>query len=256
MKCPGQDPRFWKFDAIFDAQCPNCRATVEFFKDETRRRCKQCGEYVLNPKMDFGCAAYCKFAKDCFGDLPPELIKQKEDLFKDRVAVGVKQHFKTDFRHIGHAAKVARYAEKLVQTEKADPAIVLTAAYLRDVALKDLSEDPVGPAVQQYADQSAELAREILTRLDAPLKLIDEVCGIIARRTPGEDVSVNWKVVHDADAITCMERMLKNGQVDKTSLQTLIESTLFTPSGRELARTLLFPEVVPSHQGIDCSEGG
>ncbi|MFH1117826.1 MAG: phosphohydrolase, partial [Pseudomonadota bacterium] len=67
MKCPGQDPRFWKFDAIFDAECPKCGSKLEFFKDETRRTCKKCGHKVLNPKMDFGCATHCKFAADCFG---------------------------------------------------------------------------------------------------------------------------------------------------------------------------------------------
>jgi hypothetical protein len=239
MKCPGQDPRFWKFDAIFDSQCANCGATVEFFKDETRRRCKKCGEYVLNPKMDFGCAAYCKFAKDCFGDLPPELIKQKEDLFKDRVAVEVKQHFKTDFRRIGHAAKVARHAERLVPEEKGDPAIVLTAAYLRDVALKGLPEDPAGADAQTYAELSAKLAREILTRLDAAPRLIDEVCGIIGHRDPGPDESVNFKLVYDADAIAKIERGLRAGPMDRASIEELIDSTLLTEGGRELARSLL-----------------
>ena len=137
MKCPGQDPRFWKFDAIFDAQCPNCGHTVEFFKDETRRRCKNCGQNVLNPKMDFGCAAHCKFAEHCFGELPPELLKQKQDLFKDRVAVEMKLYFKQDFKRIGHSAKVARYAERLVTEEKGDPAVVLSAAYLHDIGIKE-----------------------------------------------------------------------------------------------------------------------
>ena len=82
MKCPGQDPRYWKSDAIYDVECPNCGHVSEFFKDETRRRCKKRGHRVLNPKMDFGCAAHCKFAEQCFGeDLPPELLEQKKDLF-------------------------------------------------------------------------------------------------------------------------------------------------------------------------------
>jgi len=71
MKCPGQDTRYWTFDAIFDAECPGCGKTVEFFKDETKRRCKNCGHLVLNPKMDFGCAAHCKFAEDCLREALP-----------------------------------------------------------------------------------------------------------------------------------------------------------------------------------------
>ena len=34
MKCPGQDMRYWKPGDIFNAKCPKCGGTVEFFKDE------------------------------------------------------------------------------------------------------------------------------------------------------------------------------------------------------------------------------
>ena len=151
MKCPGQDPRFWKFDAIFDAECPNCGGAVEFFKDETRRKCAKCGHRVLNPKMDFGCATHCRFAEECFGDLPPELIKRKEDLFKDRVAVEMKMYFRTDFKRIGHAAKVARYVEQLVHEEKADPAVALAAAYLHDIGVKE-AERKHGSNAPEYQE--------------------------------------------------------------------------------------------------------
>ena len=39
MKCPGQDMQYWKPGAIFDAKCPECDHTVEFFKDDTARTC-------------------------------------------------------------------------------------------------------------------------------------------------------------------------------------------------------------------------
>ena len=117
MKCPGQDSRYWKMDAIFNSKCPKCGADVEFFKDDTTRRCGKCGHKFLNPGMDFGCAAYCEFAEDCIGNLPPELLEQKENLLKDRVAVEMKKYFRKDFKRIGHASKVARYAEKIGRDE-------------------------------------------------------------------------------------------------------------------------------------------
>jgi hypothetical protein len=152
MKCPRQDSTLLKFDAIFEAPCPKCGQAVEFFKDETRRRCKKCGHQVLNPKMDFGCAAHCKFAEHCFGELPPELIKEKQDLFKDRVAVEMKLYFKQDFKRIGHAARVARYAERLVQVEKGDPAVALSAAYLHDIGIKK-AEEKHQSTESQYQEQ-------------------------------------------------------------------------------------------------------
>lgn len=240
MKCPGQDPRFWKFDAIFESECPNCGAAVEFFKDETRRRCKKCGHQVLNPKMDFGCAAHCKFAEHCFGDLPPELIKQKEDLFKDRVAVEMKMYFKSDFKRIGHSAKVARYAERLVHEEKGDPAVALSAAYLHDIGSKqaETKHDSADAVFQEM--EGPAVAREILTKLDAAPPLIDEVCDIVGHHHhPRPDETVNFKVVYDADRIVNLEEKNKKSPIDPNRIRELVDSEFLTNSGRELARSIL-----------------
>jgi hypothetical protein len=168
MKCPGQDTQYWTASAIFEADCPQCGAVVEFFKDDTTRKCGRCGHRFINPKMDFGCAAYCSYAEQCLGDLPPELVAQKEDLFKDRVAVAVKRHLKSDFRHIGHITRRARHAESLAQASRVNPAVVLIAAYLWD-----LDED-----IQ--LGQSSSIARSILDQLKAPQPLSDKVCALIA----------------------------------------------------------------------------
>jgi putative nucleotidyltransferase with HDIG domain len=241
MKCPGQDPRFWKFDAIFEAECPKCGNLVELFKDETRRRCKKCGNQVLNPKMDFGCAAHCKFAEHCFGELPPELIKQKQDLFKDRVAVEMKLYFGQDFKRIGHSAKVARYAEKLLEKEKGDPAVALTAAYLHDIGAKEAERKHQSlDAVYQEMEGPA-VAREILTKLDAAEALIDEVCDIIGRHhNPGSNETINFKIVYDADLLANLEEKQKKSGAEPQKLIRLIESGLLTASGKELAQEILF----------------
>ena len=112
MRCPGQDMQYWKPGAIFEAKCPHCGQTVEFFKDDTARKCAKCGHRFVNPQMDFGCAAYCPYAEQCLGTLPDGLAAQKENLLKDRVAVEMKRYFKNDFKRIGHASRVARHAER------------------------------------------------------------------------------------------------------------------------------------------------
>ena len=101
MRCPGQDTQYWKPGAIFEVRCPRCDHPVEFFKDDPSRRCGHCGHRFANPSMDFGCAAYCQFAEQCLGTLPPEVLAAQENLLKDRVAVEVKRHFRTDFALIG-----------------------------------------------------------------------------------------------------------------------------------------------------------
>jgi ribosomal protein S27E len=67
VKCPGQDQRFWKPDDIFEVKCPGCRGVIEFFKDEPSLKCCNCGRTVLNPKINLGCAKWCKYADQCLG---------------------------------------------------------------------------------------------------------------------------------------------------------------------------------------------
>lgn len=69
VRCPGQDQRFWKPDDIFEVQCPGCGQALEFFKDEPKLICRKCGQMVINPKINLGCADWCKYAKQCIGVL-------------------------------------------------------------------------------------------------------------------------------------------------------------------------------------------
>ncbi len=79
MKCPGQDSRYWKPGAIFEVKCPKCGNMIEFFKDDSMRKCSKCGYKMRNPRLDFGCAAYCPYAKQCLGEsFNSKLIVKKE----------------------------------------------------------------------------------------------------------------------------------------------------------------------------------
>jgi endogenous inhibitor of DNA gyrase (YacG/DUF329 family) len=61
IRCPGQDQRFWKPGDIFEVKCPACGRAVEFFKDEPKLKCRNCGQEVANPKIDLGCAEWCQY---------------------------------------------------------------------------------------------------------------------------------------------------------------------------------------------------
>ena len=65
FRCPGQDQRFWKPEDIFEVKCLNCGEPVEFFKDEPKLKCVRCKRIVANPKIDLGCAEWCKNAERC-----------------------------------------------------------------------------------------------------------------------------------------------------------------------------------------------
>jgi hypothetical protein len=241
MQCPGQDSRFWGSDAIFDMPCPQCGQEVEFFKDEPTRKCKQCGLKIVNPKMDFGCASYCQFAEQCVGDLPPELLTQRKDLFKDRVAIEMKRYFQYDFKRIGHATKVARYAERLVKDEGGDPGVVLPTAYLHDIGIIE-AERKHGTHTH-HEQEGLAIARQILGRLKAPEELIEAVCTIIGHHHhPGPEENANFKLVYDADLIVNLEENQKEAPLEREDLTTVIDRDFLTEYGRALAKSVLLKE--------------
>jgi HD superfamily phosphodiesterase len=240
MKCPGQDTQYWKPGAIFEAACPKCGGIVEFFKDDTTRKCPHCEHRFVNPNMDFGCAAYCQFAEQCLGSMPSELLAQKEDLLKDRVAIEMKRYFKTDFKRIGHASRVARYAERIAKTEKGNMAVILCAAYLHDIGIHEAERKHGSTAGRFQEREGPPIARSILIKLGAKTELIDEVCDIVGHHHhPRSEETVNFQVLFDADLITNIEENHKESPSSSEHLRKVVEKSFLTESGRRVARETL-----------------
>ena len=220
MKCPGQDMKYWKDDAIFDVDCPKCGASIEFYKDDTTRKCSNCDHRFVNPKMDFGCASYCQFAEQCLGTLPEEFMGSREDLFKDKVAVEMKRYFKSDFKAIRLATNAARYAEEIGKAEGGNLAIILCAAYLSDTGL--------------------EGAQTILQRVGANQKMIAQITGLLKDlETPEKISSEELKVVHDALLIRQFKNDIKESLIDVDVAAQGLEEKLLTKSAKEIAPSCL-----------------
>lgn len=229
MKCPGQDTRYWKPGDIFEADCPQCGKTVEFFKDEATRRCRNCKNLVVNPKMNFGCAAYCQYAAQCLGDLGPELLAKRDDLLKDRVAIEVKRQVGKDFQKIGHAVKVAAYAEEIARQEKAEPALVLCAAYLH-VFLEPLEKRPIAEGQCK--------ARNVLELLGAGPDLTDKVLDILNCFLSGSDSdSVNAKVFFDAHLLASLDEQRKMVSEEREK-KDVADKGWLTDAGKNVASRL------------------
>ncbi len=243
MKCPGQDMRYWKPGAIFEAQCPRCGYSVEFFKDESTRKCKKCGHKMINPKIDFGCAAYCQYAAQCLGELPSELLALRKDLLKDRVAVEMKRYFAQDFKRIGHASKVARYAEQLVQKEQGDMAVVLVSAYLHDIGIKEAERKYQSSEASYQEQEGPPVAKALLTKLGATQELIDEVCDIVGHHHhPRQEETSNFKILYDADLIVNLEEKHKEAPIAVEKLREILEKSFLTEGGKQLAQKIFFSE--------------
>jgi hypothetical protein len=253
MICPGQDTRYWKPGDIFEAPCPHCGHSVEFFKDESTRKCRGCHRLVTNPRMDFGCAAYCKYAEQCLGELSPDLLSKRKDLLKDRVAVEMKKFFRHDFRSINHAMKVARYAEQIAADsatnagsnaaieQKADLAILLSASYLHGIACPEQGRD--GPSSGAVCEGVGSVA-VLLEGLGASADLIEGVQNTIRslRENPDTSASANVKILRDAHAIVQWQERKEQGLADDQSLHTVVEKLLETRGGSEIAGKLLLKE--------------
>lgn len=225
MKCPGQDMQYWTEEAIYEVNCPKCDKSVEFYKDDTTRSCSHCSHRFVNPRLDFGCAAYCKFAEQCIGTLPEEFVGAQDNLLKDKVAVEMKRYYKTDFKRIGHLSRIARHAEIIGKQEGVNLAVVLCAAYL-----KDIEKDDAG---------SQTTPDKILENLGAKDEIRSEVCALIEALKAGhKDVSREAGSLADAASIARLEERNKEQAVDEEQFEQFISKDISTDAGRTVAKSL------------------
>lgn len=192
MKCPGQDMKYWKADAIFETACPKCAARVEFYKDDTSRRCGGCGYRMVNPQMDFGCASYCQYAEQCLGALPEDFSGLREQLLKDKVAVEVKRALGDDFRRIRQVSATARLAENIGKAEGGNLPVILCAAYLQGL--------------------DASVAAALLTKVGAKQAMIDDIAAVIAETAGGlTQPCLEARILEDALTLQQQDDALRDG---------------------------------------------
>ena len=215
MKCPGQDMKYWNSDAIYDVECPQCKRMVEFYKDDTTRKCNFCGHRFVNPKMDFGCATYCQFAEQCLGTLPEEFAGARNNLLKDKVAVEMKRFWGTNFKNIRRSMTTARYAEIIGKRAGANLAIVLCAAYVKDI--------------------EPEQSKAILEKAGATMPMIYEIQLVIEELVhPQDHISIAAQIVHDALALRSVQEQVRESQISSEQAEDALKSDLITSWGKEL----------------------
>jgi hypothetical protein len=185
IKCPGQDTRHWKPGDIFLAECPKCGAEIEFFKDDTRRRCAWCGHLFYNPKIELGCAEWCQYADKCV----PELVKEKQAMqtFKDILVERVKGILANDEPAKERLDAAVKYTGELLRAEGGDPKVVFAAVILTPVSLSQARELLV------ELETEPELAADIISILDgsAPAadlsrQLVQDVLTLVGKKPKGE----------------------------------------------------------------------
>jgi len=177
MQCPGQDNRYWAGKEVFESSCPHCGNIIEFFKDDSQRTCGKCGHRVLNPKIDFGCASYCQHAEQCLGSLPPEVLAQQDNLFRNRLEIEVKKQMLTDDQGYELITQRAKFAEILCKQENGNMPVVLASSLLSKI------EEPVA----------------VMTKMRAKEDLVKEVENLLGNKTLGSDLEKHTSsIFHDA----------------------------------------------------------
>ena len=220
-KCPGQDLRFWKPEDIFEAPCPHCGTGIEFWKDDPARTCSGCGQRVKNPKIDTGCAEWCKYAEECLGVKPGSQVdlSVREALIEE-----MKTAVEGDESRIRDTLHVLDHAEQIMDAEGGDPFVVTAAAILHDVGAGAAEEDAAAAALQG-----------ILEKLDADEGRIELVSQVIAGVRAGQgDDTLEMRILSDAIQLV----KVPDAGVDRSEeeLHQYIKETFCTETGRTIAK--------------------
>ncbi|PHR30677.1 MAG: phosphohydrolase [Desulfotalea sp.] len=218
MKCPGQDMQYWKDDAIFEVNCPECDSIVEFYKDDTSRKCGKCEHRFVNPKLDFGCASYCQFAEQCLGTLPEDFLGNREDLLKDKVAVLLKRHLKIDFKKIREATELAQIGETICKGEGGNLAVVLCAAYLHRV--------------------DEHVRSQILNDAGANETLTGTIFQTIQQQASPASSPLEAQILADAITLSKQKTYLKQQSESEPNTVEICSEDLLTQTGRAMLTDL------------------
>jgi HD superfamily phosphohydrolase YqeK len=240
MRCPGQDPMFWKPDDVFEIPCPKCGYRVEFFKYDVKRKCR-CGHEMVNPRIDFGCAEWCPYGDSCIEGLPEEMKtkqrQEKNNRLRERISSEMRKHFGPDTKRINHALKVAQYAEEILKIEGGHPLVILGAAYLHDIGIKEAERKYGTASVEDQEKEGKAIAEDILTKLNVQRGIVSEICDIIGHHHhPRERETLNFQVLFEADWLVNMQ---ENGlSRDPKKIEEIIETNFRTVTGKNLANEL------------------
>jgi len=212
FRCPGQDQRFWKPDDIFEIECPGCGTALEFWKDEPRLKCPRCKCLVANPRLDMGCAKWCKHAAECLSANPDT---ENKDLCS-RLIGEMREIFADDRGRINHALKTLMYAEHIQAAEGGEPLIVKAAAILHDVSASDIAQ--------------------ILSKHGVKAQEIEKICAVIGPGGKGADYP-ECRILSDADKLAEFQTTFSD--IRKDTASSRIDALFETAEGRKHANQLL-----------------
>jgi len=224
-RCPGQNMQYWKPEDIFDINCPYCGREVEFWKDEPVRTCIHCQRQVRNPRIDLGCAKWCKFAKECLGTLPDQQDISAPVI--ERLTMILDQRLAQYPDRLQRARQMHILAERFLNAESSAPAVVKPASLLIGALLGDDAEP------DEIALLDNDSRRTILQQAKVDSSVVDEICAIVDALLTGDTVSSSpFFIVWD---VLLIQRLSWQKQSQLTSLNPAdVYEKLLTQTGKTL----------------------
>ena len=233
VRCPGQDQRLWKPEDIFEVDCAGCGRAAEFFKDEPKLKCRGCGQIVVNPKIDLGCAEWCQYAEQCLGLSTINSLR----VIRDKLIHEMEKCFAGDDRRIEHAIAVLDYAEQIQAVEGGDPLVVRAAAILHDIGIHEAQRKHGSSAGKYQETEGPPIAEGILGKYDILADAVEHIKKIIANHHSGKDIdTTEFRVIWDADCLVNIPAEFPDASEEK--LREIIDKTFKTREGRRLAGEL------------------
>ncbi|MHC4291244.1 MAG: HD domain-containing protein [Planctomycetota bacterium] len=227
-RCPGQDQRFWKPDDIFDVKCPACGTLVEFWKDEPQVKCPSCKQVIINPKLDLGCAKWCKYAEECLG----QIASQENTILSNKLIECLRQIASSDQNLIRYSLEVLCYAEKIQLKEGGDPLVVKASAILSQIYKRPVQTGAANSDENTTDNQDVDV-RDILAKYGIKNELIDHVCRILIARQSGQSInSLEFNIIGDS----C--RLAQLHQLTTTTDETAATISWKTRTAQQLAREI------------------
>ena len=243
MRCPGQDMRYWKDDAVFEVPCPKCDAAVEFFKDENSGRCPKCGHRFRNPKVSFDCAKWCSFAEECLGVAPEAGAPANpgEGALASRLIRAIKEESEANQPYVAHTLRVFQYARELLCKVGGDPRIVLGAALLLEVGAEQPRDLPPPVPDKRSGEKGVAKAKQILQGIGLEEAVVDCICHIIGSYQRGDDLqTIESRIVRDAHTLAKLAAEDAGSYGDRW--EDVVRSRLKTEAGKDRARGMLSAE--------------
>ncbi|OGF53448.1 MAG: hypothetical protein A2452_06460 [Candidatus Firestonebacteria bacterium RIFOXYC2_FULL_39_67] len=152
----------------------------------------------------------------------------------NKILSEMRDYFGEDERRVEHAGKVLYYAGRILKKENANPDVVIPAAILHDIGIKECERKYLSTNGQLQEKEGPPIARKILEKLKIKPEIIKEVCEIIAsHHSKGEINTLNFKVLWDADWLVNLrdEYDIK----DTKRLKRIIDKVFLTEEGKRIA---------------------